>query len=176
MCDGEAAQDLAALIEETGVVVRVSPINAKKDLRSASFPKREAEVLSADAVRVLVLEPSRGRPLWTVTPGQPGETVRRERSKRSASACNAGLGHAFNPRTEKPSLRCSRPRLCNQKQVMDVTYRSVWHLLYWSSMMLRLLEPAPRYEPAILDAVHEMQAIGDVEYLLLSGIISNEEV
>jgi hypothetical protein len=27
----DAAQDLAALIEETGVVVRVTPINAKKD-------------------------------------------------------------------------------------------------------------------------------------------------
>src|SRR5215217_7572317 len=61
----------------------MSAINTKKDLHSACFRKREAEALSADAVSMFVLEPSRGRPLWTVTLGQPGQTVRREHSKCS---------------------------------------------------------------------------------------------
>ncbi|HKZ76776.1 MAG TPA: hypothetical protein VJ124_00525 [Pyrinomonadaceae bacterium] len=82
MRHGQAAQDMATFVEPTGIMVRVAPINAKKDLHSASFGCGGAEALSADAVTVFLLEPSWGRPHWTVTPGQPGETVRRERSKR----------------------------------------------------------------------------------------------
>ena len=71
------------LLQETSVMVGVTPINAKKDLHSASFGSHETEALSADAVTGFLLEPSGGRPLWMVTPSQPGVTVRHERSKRS---------------------------------------------------------------------------------------------
>jgi hypothetical protein len=87
--DGNAIYHLAALIEETGLVVSVTPINTKKTCIAPPFGRNEAEALSADAVRVLVLEPSRGRPLWTVTPGQAAETVRREHSKRSCKQVNS---------------------------------------------------------------------------------------
>jgi hypothetical protein len=97
---GDAAQDLAARIQETGIVVGVTPINATKDLHSASFRKCEAEALSADAVSVFLLEPSRGRPLWTVTPGQAGETVRRERSKRS---CKQVISPQLESRQARPT-------------------------------------------------------------------------
>jgi len=63
--------------------MRLAPITTKKDLHSATFRECEAEALSADAVSMFLLEPSRVRPLWMILPGQPGETVRRERSKRS---------------------------------------------------------------------------------------------
>jgi hypothetical protein len=82
MRHSQAAQRLAAFIEKTGVVVGVAPIDTEKDLHGASCVSHETEALSADAVTVFLLEPSGGRPLWTMTPGQPGVTVRRERSKR----------------------------------------------------------------------------------------------
>lgn len=39
-------------------------------------------------------------PLWTVTPGQPGETVRRERSKRS---CKQVIDPQAEDRQAKPA-------------------------------------------------------------------------
>jgi hypothetical protein len=66
--DGQAVQDLTTFTEPTRVMMGVAPVNAKKDLHRASLSCGETEALSADAVTVFLLEPWRGRPLWTVTP------------------------------------------------------------------------------------------------------------
>jgi hypothetical protein len=70
----------------------MTPINAEIDRHSASFHgvSVEGEALLAPnetiggwtRVTVFLLGPSRGRPLWTLTPARPGGTVRHGRLKR----------------------------------------------------------------------------------------------
>ena len=90
MLDSDAAQPVALPIQETSVMVGVTPINAKK-IFIAPPECGGVEALSADAVTVFLLEPSGGRPLWTVTPVNLGR-------QSDVSAQGAAAGRSSVPR------------------------------------------------------------------------------